>query len=395
MLSIERYSELLELLYAAPFHQEKWVQFLDTLCDCTHSKSAYLMCADSRLSLSVRAQGGGGVLQPVAVEAYRENYAPNDPYRLALIRSGKTGVLDCEELVPRQSMLQSEFYRDIIAPAGLSYPALIVLDCSVRRLEAISFWRTLDEGPMNDDDLRLLNLLVPHIRSALEIRQVLGVMMERLEGAEAMADATDAAAFVLNRRGEILHRNKASEAIVRSSGPLREQSGRLVAADSAGQQKLIDLLRIVSSCPQSSDARGTQSINGNHSMSGNHSTSGNHSMSLDRGPGRQPLALLATPIVRAKRWPAHSVLLVVHDPEQPIETPDQLLRQMYSLTTAEIELASGLMTGYSLEEISILRKVSLGTTRIQLKSVFGKTQTHSQTELIRLLSRLPRASRKN
>ena len=48
------------------------------------------------------------------------------------------------------------------------------------------------------------------------------------------------------------------------------------------------------------------------------------------------------------------------------------------------------MTGFTLEEASRLRNVSVATIRSQLKALMAKTGTKRQVELIRLLSTLPR-----
>jgi len=66
------------------------------------------------------------------------------------------------------------------------------------------------------------------------------------------------------------------------------------------------------------------------------------------------------------------------------------LREHYSLTEAETEVANGLLTGYSLEEIAALRKVQVGTVRHQVKSMMAKTGTGKQTDMVRLLMTLPR-----
>ncbi len=70
-----------------------------------------------------------------------------------------------------------------------------------------------------------------------------------------------------------------------------------------------------------------------------------------------------------------TLLLLVTDPDRPVHLRDDLMRSQYALTRAETEVANGLLTGYSLEEIAALRHVSVGTARDQLKSIFGKTGT--------------------
>jgi len=79
----------------------------------------------------------------------------------------------------------------------------------------------------------------------------------------------------------------------------------------------------------------------------------------------------------------------VTDPEKPTYLRDDLMRAHYSLTPAETEVANGLLTGYSLEEIAALRRVTVGTIRDQLKNLFGKTGTNRQADLVRLLLNLP------
>ena len=62
--------------------------------------------------------------------------------------------------------------------------------------------------------------------------------------------------------------------------------------------------------------------------------------------------------------------------------------QVFGLTHAEARLASALVQGLDLQEIARLHRVSVGTLRVQLKSVFGKTQTKRQAQLVALLAKL-------
>ncbi len=63
---------------------------------------------------------------------------------------------------------------------------------------------------------------------------------------------------------------------------------------------------------------------------------------------------------------------------------DALLKSAFSLTDAEIEVVQALTECLSLREIAEARERSIDTVRAQLKSVLGKTETRSQTELVRL-----------
>lgn len=62
----------------------------------------------------------------------------------------------------------------------------------------------------------------------------------------------------------------------------------------------------------------------------------------------------------------------------------QTMREAFSLTAAEVEVVRALAEGRSLKEISEERGRSLATVRTQISAILAKTETHSQTELIRL-----------
>lgn len=60
------------------------------------------------------------------------------------------------------------------------------------------------------------------------------------------------------------------------------------------------------------------------------------------------------------------------------------LRRAFGLTGAEAEVVRALAEGQSLREISAARRRSVTTVRTQIGAILGKTETHSQTELVRL-----------
>ena len=64
------------------------------------------------------------------------------------------------------------------------------------------------------------------------------------------------------------------------------------------------------------------------------------------------------------------------------------LQQLFGLTLAEGSLAIGMVQGFAPDEIAANRSVSRTTIRSQLASVFAKTQTRRQAELVARLGRL-------
>jgi DNA-binding CsgD family transcriptional regulator len=82
---------------------------------------------------------------------------------------------------------------------------------------------------------------------------------------------------------------------------------------------------------------------------------------------------------------AEGVLLVddPHDDAAPAQA--DLYSRAFLLTPAEARLAVHLASGASLTEAADAFGVTHNTVRAQLRAVFDKTDTHRQTELVRLL----------
>ena len=369
MISVEAFSELLHVLYAAPLDPEQWPHFLDLLCEHTGSRSSFLICADSRDTLAIRA-AGGVPHDPTLVAAYAAEYTGRDPYVLPLIKSGAVGLVEPEVLLPREELEQSDMYRALIAPGGYRHPGLVALTCTLRRFEGISFWRTGDEGSLDSESVLLLELLVPHIRSAMEVRYALGTAGLRAAAAESIADASGTPALLLTERGEIFHLNAAARELLRKGDGLIERNNVLCVVMGTMRKRLAGLLR---------EANGRGGALGGIPAA--------KPLSIERPSGRRALQLLASPVSGPG---IATILLLATDPEEPVILRDDALREHYRFTGAETEVANGLLTGYSLEEIAALRKVKIGMIRHQIKTMLSKTGTSRQVDMVKLLLTLPR-----
>jgi DNA-binding CsgD family transcriptional regulator len=113
-------------------------------------------------------------------------------------------------------------------------------------------------------------------------------------------------------------------------------------------------------------------------------------LTLARGQRRRPLQVFVTPLrLSDPNRSGVRALVMATDPDKTVVFPDTILRQLYGLTPAETEVANGLLTGFSVEEIARVRRVSISTVRSQLSSLLSKTGVKGQNDLMRLLATLP------
>ncbi len=112
-------------------------------------------------------------------------------------------------------------------------------------------------------------------------------------------------------------------------------------------------------------------------------------LSIPRASRLRPYSLMVTPMhAHTSTMENVTVAVFIFDPHHPSETTAiDLFVSSYELTSPEAQLAQYLVLGYTLEDIAQLRTVSRNTIKTQLQSLFSKTGTNRQSELVSLLLR--------
>ena len=110
---------------------------------------------------------------------------------------------------------------------------------------------------------------------------------------------------------------------------------------------------------------------------------------ITRRDGRQPVIINLLPLPQAGQNPLNfdSPAILSFISLEPRPCPNlSLLVNVFSFTPAEARLAAALANGASIEDAAKILSISSDTVRHQLKSVFLKTDTHRQSQLIALLA---------
>jgi DNA-binding NarL/FixJ family response regulator len=82
------------------------------------------------------------------------------------------------------------------------------------------------------------------------------------------------------------------------------------------------------------------------------------------------------------------VLVVARGTRRASERKSEILRTLYSLTSAEADIAIQVGSGRTAEAIAAVRGVSVGTVRAQLKTIMGKMGVRRQIELAARLTEI-------
>src|SRR5262249_29304386 len=109
---------------------------------------------------------------------------------------------------------------------------------SPTRLSALGFGRQESVSVFGDPEVELLRLLIPHVRRAVTISNVLDVQaIEKARMAETL-DTLKLGVVLANEDSRILHASRAAEEMMRDGGALRDRGGVLRAEGGAASLEI-------------------------------------------------------------------------------------------------------------------------------------------------------------
>ena len=366
----ERLLGLIQQVYAAPGSQDGWTPFLESLCDATDGYAAQFISVDRRgragLALGVRTD-------PAARAAYDEHWGALDPWghspRLQRATTGE--VILGEEMVPHSQFQRTGFYADFGRPFDLVRCIAATIEVAPTVLSVITIGRTEAHTPFGAEESALLGALMPHLRRALQLHRRITVAEALSNDFAGALDGSARAVLLVDATGKVTWMNRAAERLTAGRDGLFIDDGGLRAMRDSDTTRLRALL---------SDATGT-------SIGSGLGTGG--ALPLGRPSGRHPLAALIAPLARRALFFSGInrpvAIVVVSDPDRAPLPDEATLRDLYQLTPAEAVLTRLLAGGATLEDAAVRLGLRLGTVRTRLKTIFEKTRTHRQADLVRLV----------
>jgi DNA-binding CsgD family transcriptional regulator len=338
---------------------------VDIDCNLLHDKKR----AGANFFSQIRAD-------PAWWRQYAEYYSQLDPWATGGFRLGLTtgDVASGEQLCPGDSLKQTEFCNDFLRQADVFHQTCGVVLDEERGSSIITCLRPKRLGPFGEEQIKLLRLLMPHLRRALQLHERIVGLENKLSSVAEALNRVPVGFVLVDATGKILMLNRSAQGILNLNDGLVLGRDGLVAHRSGESNRLRGLIKgaIATGSGKGTDSGGI--------------------MTVSRPSLRRPFQILVTPLRSrtAAFWPESAAAAIfVSDPESRIEPPDQLLGRLFGLTPAEGRLAGALMQGSSLKEAAGEFRLSHNTVRSQLRSIFDKTATTRQGELVRLLWNSP------
>jgi DNA-binding CsgD family transcriptional regulator len=314
-------------------------------------------------------------LDPVAQSLYEQYYGQIDAWRPKFLQKAEGELAFGDELCPPSTLEKTEFYCDLLSKYDVNLHCSVATVKRPQSLELISLYRGLHDGPLEPEILATIKLVIPHIRSALQLRMQMREAEVTASNYAAVLDSMNAGVILLNDRNECLFVSRQAEKLCAADDGIYIRHSRLGAHRSEDHRLLHAMIdrAIGLATGKSIRSCGTTLIP-------RRSGAPLKISALSLSPG--------TPLMDFISSKRAVVALFMCTTDEALRSLPHLLMATYGLTGAEARLSAQLFEGSSLAQAAEHNQVSRETVRAQLRSIFGKTQIHRQADLLRLFTQL-------
>lgn len=358
--------ELIDQVYEAGLDTHRWH---DVLC-----RAARLFDSDAVILFTPRE----GLQQrylycdigfdPGPMQEYQEHYYQHDAWTVAAAEKGwmsRGTVKHSEELIALPDLRRTAFYSDMLRRVELESGlfAIVADETSSPLLPRTHFsvFRRPGREGFDGDAAALMRVLVPHLYRAVEVHWRLRHAEVNVQSMGLGLDPEAQGLLLLGPNAEVLYLTPLADTLMKEA-ELRLRYNRLTGSTPAAADAVARMV----------DA------------------------ALKRRPANERLASASGRTIRCEFTPlpeAHplrrhfgnpAVLVVLEREQRPAVGTFGALAQRFHLTQAETHVLEKLVDGVGPRQIAEDAAISERTVRTQLSSIYRKTATRNQRELLHL-----------
>lgn len=348
--------ELIDLIYAALLGETSWQDFLDRLSDTAPDGRTILFShnmaqSDEYLAMASRFEGP-------ELESYASHYVGTNPWlEHCAVRRVGLGVYS-DEIIPPEELIRTEFFNDWLVPNNIACSVGVTIDKNGACPLIVSTVTSRADPEMNSLFSEQLTRIAPHLRRAARFYRNSPAHWSGFELGVSLFDAVDTGVVVV---GE-------DRRIKTISGAGRElfEAGALMSVSPLGQLFL-----------RNEDAQAVLQAMLKRTYKGP------KTVSLFCGKAR--LTLISVEKDRISLYfEGPTVAVLIEKPGKGGDVDLDRLAGVHGLTMGERRALAGIIDGKTVSQIAEEAALSRETIRSQLKSLYAKTGTGSQADLLRL-----------
>ncbi|MEP9397771.1 helix-turn-helix transcriptional regulator [Mesorhizobium sp. KR2-14] len=374
----QRLSEIIGLVYDCALDPGRWDDTLDEIRALFRCHNAQLIMFDLDQRCPTLRKSVG--IDPYWLERQLE-YAAEvaDWERLPLATAWP---LDEPQVLSRhlpQELRQSSRYlAEWGAPQGIVDSMALVLMRSPSRHAQIGLGRHASVGLVSEREVELGRLLVPHVRRAVTISDILDVQSLEAEAAREVFDTLRAGVVLTDGKARILHANAAAEAMLRAGRPIRSTGGTIQANVASATTELHAAIDLAA---RNEAEIGTTGLAVRLTNAGHAPVLGSV-LPMRAGAAR-------------RRLEPRAVAAVFINPIGNDANGAEAMAVAFDFTRMETRVLTSLLAGRTLVQSAAELGIALTTAKTHLGNIFVKTGVSRQAELVRLAAQIASPARRN
>jgi DNA-binding CsgD family transcriptional regulator len=355
----EHDEQLIDLIYATVFGEATWKDFLARLDDALPDGMTGLLYHDAQ-----KSQGAIDIntrLPEDWAEKYTLHYSRINPWMAAAsVRQVGLGVV-AEQMMSREKFIRTEFYNDYFHELGMESAVGITVDRQNGRSLLLSTLTASSDADANRASAERLTRLAPHLRRAFGHFQAGYRNRVIAEVGHAVFDAIDIGVVVVGYAAMPNSISDVAAAIIERTKVIRVGlSGSIKFATGDGDRVLQAML-----------APGYN---------------GPRVVTILAGSTRICLIKVQKD-VQASYFEGPTIVLTLEHQNTFRGLDEASLQSRFAITNAELRVLKSIYGGQSVREIADAEHRSPETIRAHLKSLYKKTNTARQAELVRFAMR--------
>ena len=356
---------LMGKVYDAALDEHKWPSFLEAFAQAVGGCSSMLRSADLQNNTANFVASVG--YDPAWRSAYCNHFIKIDYLIPFLNQFGLGEVKSSDQAFRMSEQRKTEYFNDYSIPQDKLHGLAVTLARDGSHTLLFAAQRGKGAGTFGEEEIRLMNILAPHVTRAVQVHRKLSSIAVEKEWALGALDQLRVGVILTDSLGVPLFVNQAAEQMMAPGNGISLCQGRLALS---AQTETALLHKLIAGAAQGA------------------ATGGDMRITL---PNRVDfLQCMVTPVsqefsTRLNVYLGSGCVAVFLSKPGSLQLPPKRLAILYGLSPAESRLVAKLAAFNSLDQAANDLGIALGTARAQLASVFDKTRVKGQAELLMLL----------
>ncbi len=365
-----RLSTVIGNLYDAALDPALWSVVLGEARDFVGGSAAAIFAKDAAATKLTIFHHDGGI-DPHYTQLYYDRYMALDPSNTAHFFATVESPISTGDYIDQAEFRQTRFYREWAEPQGLVDFITVALEKSITSAALFGIFRKAHDGFADEHAKRRMRLISPHVRRAVLIGKAIDLKAAQSANFADTLDGLSTALFLVQANGRIVHANAAAHGMIATSRFLYAANGRLAVRDTRMHHALMDVLTATDSGDGAVGARGV-------------------ALPLATRDGGAYLAhiLPLTSGARKQAGNAYAATAAVFVRKAELELPStpEIIARHYRLTPSELRVLLAVIEVGGVPEVAEALGIADTTVKTHLGSVYGKTGTSRQADLVKLVA---------